>query len=182
LNTPQQSDRPPKASAGNANALQLQIQQLQAKLKRQEMEQGYRQLQERVADFIYLVTPRGSTALVVSRGDDRLLEVPGRIGWHFPRAADGLFAGCYPADSKEAIEHLKQLHTDGADYLAIPITSFWWLEFYRGFARYLQRRHCLIGFQDEVCIVFKLLGDGRAGPSTTSKCGHSNASGGRYVR
>ncbi len=49
------------------------------------------------------VVPPGATVAVVSRGDDQLLSLDGRRGWHFPRADDGTYAGYYPATGTEAV-------------------------------------------------------------------------------
>src|SRR5262249_15676275 len=55
-------------------------------------------------------TPEGARLAVVSKGDDELLELHNREAWHFPRAeSGGAYAGCYPADSAEAIAHLEVL-------------------------------------------------------------------------
>jgi hypothetical protein len=134
-----------------------QTKMLQEALRRERAENSYRQLQRRIVEFLHLSVPRGSTVLVMSKGDDELLEIPGRRGWHFPRAINGLYAGCYPSDSREALEHLSKLQTEGAEYLAIPISSFWWLEFYQGLAQRLERRHRLVAFHEEICVVFKLI-------------------------
>jgi hypothetical protein len=132
------------------------IEQLQETLRRSEATQLYQTLRQRVRDLVQLTTPVGSTVLVISKGDEELLDIPGRRGWHFPRAVNGLFAGCYPGDSDEAIEHLRKLRSRGAQYLVIPSTSFWWLEFYAGFVSYLQEKHRLSTFQEDVCVVYRL--------------------------
>jgi hypothetical protein len=147
----------PLTAAAGAHELQDQVLQLQEQLRRQESKGAYVDLQKRVTDFIRVAVPRGSTVLIVSKGDDELVDLSGRRGWHFPRAINGLYAGCYPADSKEAVEHLRQLQSEGAEYLVIPSPSYWWLEFYRGLTRHLERKHRLAAFLEGVCIVFKLL-------------------------
>jgi len=87
--------------------------------------------------FIARETEAGSTILVVSKGDDRLLRVQGRTGWHFPRAADGRYAGYHPEDSEDAIAHLERLRRQGAGYIVFPQTSLWWLEHYSALKRHL---------------------------------------------
>ncbi len=86
-------------------------------------------------------TEAGSTILVVSKGDDRLLRIEDRTGWHFPRAADGRYAGYHPADSEEAVAHLERLRRQGADYIVFPQTSLWWLDHYSALRRYLEGRY-----------------------------------------
>jgi hypothetical protein len=141
----------------DADALRERVRRLEEQLRQREDNLAYRELQQRVTDLIHLATPRGSTVLVVSKGDDELVDLNGRRGWHFPRAVNGLYAGCYPADSGEAIDHLRRLQTEGAEYLVIPSSSFWWLEFYGGLTRHLQRRHRLAATLEDICVVFRLL-------------------------
>src|SRR5207249_1123656 len=84
-------------------------------------------------------TPPGCTILVVSKGDDELLHVRGRRGWHFPQTEAGGYAGAYPASGAAAVAHLEALRARGADYLVIPDTSLWWLDHYPEFAAHLRR-------------------------------------------
>lgn len=98
---------------------------------------------------------RGKTFLVVSRGDDRLLEVRGRRGQHFPQADDGRYAGHHPADSSAALAHLEQLHRAGAEYVVFPSTAFWWFDHYSELARYLNTRAWRI-WGDDRCVIYRL--------------------------
>jgi hypothetical protein len=122
----------------------------------------YVELQHRVKDLVQLVVPRGATVLFISKGDERLIDVPGRHGWHFPRAVNGLYAGCYPKESQEAIGHLRRLQRQGAGYLVVPSTSYWWLEFYEPLARFLERRHMVAAYQEDVAVIYRLVGGERA--------------------
>jgi hypothetical protein len=144
-------DAPASCAEGDAR-----IEQLQEAMRRNEAAQQYQTLRQRVKELVQLTTPAGSTVLIVTKGDEDLLDIPGRHGWHFPRAVNGLFAGCYPGSSDEAIEHLRKLRSRGAQYLAMPSTSFWWLEFYVDFTNHLQQKHRLTAFQEDVCVVYRL--------------------------
>ena len=146
----------PVASSTDSMALQREILRLKEQLHRAERDRNYGVLQRRVVEFIHCAVPRGSTVLVVSKGDDALLDIAGRRAWHFPRAVNGMYAGCYPADSQEALAHLRRLESEGAEYLVIPSTSFWWLEFYPGLARHLRKRRRLVAYHEDVCLVFRL--------------------------
>lgn len=99
--------------------------------------------------------PTGSIVSIVSRGDDRLLEIEGRTGWHFPSGEHGWFSGHYPADDSEAITLIESERAKGASYIAFPDTSLWWLDHYKGFASYLAER---FGprHRDEGCAIFSL--------------------------
>ena len=81
---------------------------------------------------------------VISKGDAGLLEFEGRAGWHFPQTPSGAYAGHHPADSAAAIAHLEELRTRGAEYLVIPETAAWWLEYYDEFAGYLDQLYVRI--------------------------------------
>src|SRR5947207_15858862 len=74
--------------------------------------------------------PADAVVAVVSRGDHELLDLGGRLAWHFPRREDGVYAGYHPADSAAAIAHLEGLRDRGAEFLAFPATALWWLEHY----------------------------------------------------
>jgi hypothetical protein len=99
--------------------------------------------------------PRNATVVVVSKGDDRLLELGGPKAWHFPQDQNGDYAGHHPADSAEAIAQLEALRTKGGDFLLIPNTAFWWLEYYGDFHQHLDTRYRRV-WGDEHCIIFQL--------------------------
>lgn len=100
--------------------------------------------------------PAGATVLVVSRGDEDLVDLRGRRGWHFPQAPGGEYAGHYPADGREAVEHLEDLRARGADHLIVPATSQWWLEHYTEFAEHLEQRYARISELADGYVVFSL--------------------------
>jgi GT2 family glycosyltransferase len=116
----------------------------------------YRALTDRVREAVLEAVPSGSTVLVVSRGDDQLLRLNGRRGWHFPRASDGGYAGHHPADSAQAIAHLEELRAKGGEFLLLPQTSFWWLDYYADFRNHLESRFPAPVRNDESCVIFEL--------------------------
>jgi hypothetical protein len=86
---------------------------------------------EEVRAVVERVLPDDATVLVVSNGDDELLELgTGRRGWHFPQMDDGTYAGYHPGTSAEALAHLRALEARGAEYIVFPSTTAWWLEYY----------------------------------------------------
>lgn len=100
----------------------------------------YRDLVERIREVVDRELPPDATVLVVSSGDEELLQLGAdRRGWHFPQMEDGAYAGYYPGDSAEAIAHLEALRENGAEYILFPETASWWLEFYDEFAGWLAR-------------------------------------------
>jgi hypothetical protein len=117
---------------------------------------GYRELIDRVHDCIDRHVPHGSVVLIASKGDDRLTRLAGHRAWHFPRDAQGLYAGHYPAHSGEALTHLRQLYAKGAQYLCFPWTAHWWLEHYHELASHLSASHDLILSQHGTCVIYAL--------------------------
>ena len=118
-----------------------------------------------VEDFrrrVAAAVPAGSRVLVVSKGDGRLLELEGLDGRHFPQTSEGEWAGHHPADSDEAIGQLVALREQGAEYLAFPRTSCWWLDHYQRLTSYLEAVHEAI-VRDEACVVYPLAASEPAG-------------------
>lgn len=121
-----------------------------------ENERGYRALVTQVREVVDALLPHAATVIVLSSGDDALLKLGDRRGWHFPRNDDGVYAGHYPADSAAAIEHLESLRERGGEYLVIPRTAFWWLTHYVDFAEYVSTECRLVTRQPNVCAIFAL--------------------------
>ena len=117
---------------------------------------AYSDLIRRLRDTIETELPAESTVLVVSRGDDDLLDLNGRQAWHFPRDDEGLYLGYHPGGDDDAIAHLEELRAKGGEYLVFPSAAFWWLDHYAGFAAHLQSRYATVAYEPDVCIVFEL--------------------------
>jgi hypothetical protein len=132
-------------------------------------EAEYRSLVARVRNLVASVTPPGSVVLVASKGDESLATLPGRRGWHFPRGDDGGYAGYYPADSEAAVVHLEALRANGAEYLVLPATAFWWLDHYDGLAAHLESRYAAV-VRGDAAIVYAL-GVGDADPAGSCDSG-----------
>ena len=116
----------------------------------------YRDLVGRVRQVVDDELPRDATVLVVSNGDDELLQLGAeRRAWHFPQMPDGTYAGHHPGSSTEAIEHLEALRKKGAEYILFPETAFWWLEFYGGLLEYLAPFRTRVGGIGEPVKVFR---------------------------
>ena len=119
---------------------------------------------DRVRKNIAAQVPAGETVLVVSGGDDEVTALEGRVGWHFPRSAEGWHAGGHPADDDEAIAHLEKLRQAGARWIAFPTTSLWWLDHYAGFHRHLARTYAAVSSTDGSCVLFSLHGEAEPPP------------------
>ena len=111
---------------------------------------------ERIRAVVDAVVPPEANVLVVSRGDDGLLELGDRRASHFPQEDDGTYAGRHPADGDEALELLERLCDRGAGYLVIPAEDAWWLEHYDAFARHLATQCQPLTRSGSACLVFRL--------------------------
>jgi hypothetical protein len=122
----------------------------------------YPQVRQRIREVVDAELPTGSVVVVVSRGDENLLQLGPRRGLHFPQTQAGVYAGSYPADSREAIAHLEEVRRKGGDYLLFPSTAFWWLGFYGDFQKYLESHYPCI-CSDPSCLIFQLSTTPRGG-------------------
>lgn len=111
---------------------------------------------QRTRELVQTVVPPGATVLIVSRGDAELLGLNGRIGWHFPQTEGGTYAGAHPVDSSEATLHLEALRMRGAQYLAFPGSSLWWLDHYTEFRRHLEKHYRAVLRRDGSCVIFAI--------------------------
>ena len=116
--------------------------------------EDYRQLVRRVQAIVGETVPAGANILVVSRGDEGLL-FEGFDAEHFPQGRDGAYAGYYPAGSDHAIAHLQQLIGAGAEFLVVPATAYWWLDYYAGLAKHLLVSGRVL-HHDEQCLIVDL--------------------------
>jgi hypothetical protein len=117
---------------------------------------GYRKLVREIRDAVEASVPADSTVLVISRGDEHLLELGGRAAWHFPQDERGTYSGHHPPDSRAAIEQLEELRRQGAEYLLVPVTADWWLEHYVEFATHLGDHYAELTGSHESCRLFSL--------------------------
>lgn len=113
----------------------------------------YTQLVASIRGVLSQALPAGSTVLIVSKGDDRLLDLDELRAWHFPRLPDGSWPGHHPADSAEVIAGLEELHAQGAEYIVFPAPMLWWLDFYEELA---QRLHGHAVHSDDTCSIYSL--------------------------
>jgi glycosyltransferase involved in cell wall biosynthesis len=117
---------------------------------------AYQELPRRIRQIVDDVVPPGATVLVASKGDEQLLQLNGRRGWHFPQTEEGVYRGYHPATSAEAIGHLEELRIKGANFFLLPQTTLWWLEHYADFRNHLECRHRLVVSERDACLIFDL--------------------------
>jgi hypothetical protein len=107
-------------------------------------------------DAVSAAVPSGATVLVVSRGDETLLELGDHRALHFPQGEDGSWSGHHPGDSAEAIGQLEALRDGGADYLVVPATYSWWLNHYEGLQCHLASRYETLLTDDQAGAIYRL--------------------------
>lgn len=115
----------------------------------------YQALVERIKLIVRSAVPDDATVVVVSKGDDQLLDLECGDSWHFPASPDGTYIGYHPPDGAWAIEQLELARARGADYLVLPATVSWWLEQYPEFAMHLMKQ-CPQIVEDEACSIYTL--------------------------
>jgi GT2 family glycosyltransferase len=116
----------------------------------------YLELSERVRQAVIDTVQPGAAVLMVSRGDDELLQIEGRRARHFPCAHDGRYAGHHPADSRRAISLLETQRAADAEYIVFPATAAWWLEHYEALRQHLDRNYTRRFSEPETCVIFDL--------------------------
>ncbi|HKG02357.1 MAG TPA: hypothetical protein VKB03_04200 [Conexibacter sp.] len=128
-----------------------------------EAVEDYGELVRRIHAVALAKVPREARVLVVSRGDEALLS-PELAASHFPQGPGGAYAGHYPADSDAAIAHLEQCRAKGAEFLLLPATGFWWLDYYGGLLQHLMGRGRVL-HHDGHCVIFDLRAHAPGGQS-----------------
>jgi hypothetical protein len=123
---------------------------------------GYADLVIRIRALVRSVVPFGARVAVASKGDEELLLLEGRRGWHFPQVEGGQYAGHHPLDSDEAIRGLDALRSRGAEYFVLPETAFWWLDHYSAFAEHLTERYRVALRNADACLIFDLRSEGKS--------------------
>jgi GT2 family glycosyltransferase len=116
----------------------------------------YREILDMIRDAVRSALPPDAATLVVSKGEEEVLKAVGPRASHFPQHDDGGYAGWYPCDNAEAIDHLETLRESGAEYLLLPASAFWWLEHYPGWGEHLRSAYGLTLYLEDVCLIFDL--------------------------
>ena len=116
----------------------------------------YRALVSRFADLVRNSVSEDATIIVVSKGDEELLDIDLRTTWHFPQRTDGTYAGYYPFDSASAISHLETLRKKGGEYLAFPASALWWLDHYAELRRHLDNRYQVVSEDSGAGVIYNL--------------------------
>jgi hypothetical protein len=132
---------PPPAATGDEDAARAQ---------------HYEEVVAHLHHFLASLLPAGASVLVLSKGDDRLVEIEGLDAVHFPRGQDGHYVGRHPGDSREAIAWLEDERRRGAEFLVIPDTGLWWLDYYDGLREHLEHECRLVAGRSALGKVFEV--------------------------
>jgi hypothetical protein len=116
----------------------------------------YAELVSRVQAAVAANVPAGAAVLVVSKGDAALVDLPGHGARHFPQSEAGGYAGHHPRDAAAVVAELEDLRRRGAEYLVIPTTARWWLDFYEGLGTHLAGHGQIVADLPGVCTIFGL--------------------------
>jgi predicted O-methyltransferase YrrM len=134
-----------RTKMGLLDTLSSTLEEATVKLNDRLVQQdAYYELIARIRTLVREHVPKGSTVLVVSKGDDQLVCLENQHAWHFPQDPSGVYAGEHPKDSAEAISLLNGLRAKGAQYLLFPKTMFWWFESYPEFKAHLDRSYKIL--------------------------------------
>jgi GT2 family glycosyltransferase len=118
----------------------------------------YLNMVARIHELTDRALPPDASVVVVSNGDNKLLDLGGRAACHLPQGAGGAYAGHHPADSVAVIQQLESLREQGKEWLLVPATSSWWLDYYPGLAAYLLKCGSPLVNEPGVCRIFPLRG------------------------
>jgi hypothetical protein len=100
--------------------------------------------------------PPEAAVLVVSLGDDGVLDLGRLRGQHFPQAVDGSYADFSLADGPGAIGHLEALRQQGAAYLLVPNSALDWFNSFPLLRQHLEGRYRQLSNVGQVCLVYAL--------------------------
>ncbi len=105
----------------------------------------------------------GEVVLVVSDGDEDLVDVGSHPCWPFPQGRDGGWAGYDPVDGDAAVNHLDAQRARGARYFVLPKRAFSWRYRFPELFEHLEREYQRV-HQDEYLAVYDLAPQATAGP------------------
>jgi hypothetical protein len=117
-------------------------------------EPQHEELVQSIREAMAAAIPFGSNFLIASSGDSRLVEVADESAWHFPQTTERDYAGNLVGDDA-AIALVEDLRANGAAYLVVPRTTFWWLADYAGLTRHLDSKYRRL-VSDQRCFIYDL--------------------------
>jgi SAM-dependent methyltransferase len=110
----------------------------------------------RIRRIIRFVLPPAARVAVITEGRHALLNLEGLQTWPIPRNKDGVYSGPFPANDGDAIAEVERARADGAQFLLIPKSAFWWLDYYDGLRRHLASAYRVAFRDSHSCMVIAL--------------------------
>jgi SAM-dependent methyltransferase len=117
------------------------------------LEAGRGKGEERIRAIVNTSVPPDTDILVASAGNDALLALSQRRGWHFPQNADGSHAPGLLGDQQALEAHLEALAGAGADYLVVPLSVRSGLDATPEFLERLQARYQVVWRAPGTCVI-----------------------------
>jgi GT2 family glycosyltransferase len=117
---------------------------------------AYEACVRRIREVVRTTVPEDGIVIVVSKGDEDLLDLYGREAWHFPPDPNGDYAPQYPTGATATIAHLETLRAEGADYFLVPKPIHGWLQGHPKFSQHLSHHYPVAVQEDETCTIFEL--------------------------
>jgi glycosyltransferase involved in cell wall biosynthesis len=109
-----------------------------------------------VRDFVQRMVHPGAHLLVVTLGDDELVQLGNKNASHFPQNTDGHYAAEPLPDCAAAVAHLEALRDQGAEYLLVPAPMIPWLDQYEELKEHLNQYYAVNLHQEDAGLLFTL--------------------------
>jgi GT2 family glycosyltransferase len=117
---------------------------------------AYQACVRRIREVVRTTLPEDGVIIVVSKGDESLLDLYGREAWHFPQELNGEFAPQYPNGATAIIGHLETLRAEGGEYFLVPKPMSGWLQGHPKFSQHLSHHYALVVQDEDTCTIFEL--------------------------
>jgi hypothetical protein len=95
--------------------------------------------------------------VVLSRGDESLLDLGTGRARHLPATADGTYCRDYPATGAAAVALVENARAGGATHLLVPAPACWWLTHYPALRRHLDRYYRAVAGADDTGVLYDLI-------------------------
>jgi GT2 family glycosyltransferase len=118
----------------------------------------YERMTRRIREIVAETLPPEAVVVVVSRGDEALLQLAPRHALHFPPSEEGGWAGYHPATSEDAVLQLEAMRAAGGQFLLLPSSGLWWLDHYSSFGEHLEANYPVVVRDTEACFIYSLNG------------------------